>query len=513
MAEPAASRPRPETLTNGTDSSDGRLGELRRLLVGSELAQIARLQSWVDDTDLRAQDLGHLLQTAKIRQNLTALLKSILARNRDLLVDAVSPIVSEIAVKFVTDAIRDFTDSLNEIAEKSVSARALAWRFEAFRTRRDFADIVLSRSRLYAVREVYLIHAKTGVLLEHVAKQAVAKDADMFSSMLTAMQDFGRDSFVGNEKNELENVDFGSFKLWIRHGQRAVLVGAITGKPPSAVKSRFRATLDEIEKDMAPELNVFSGDVAPFQRARPILERCLLGESDPNPKRKYLLPALLGFVLVAAWVAWAAYSYGNRQRWNNYVQKLNATPGIVLTGVDRQGGGYLVKGLRDQLAPDPAALLQGSGIPASKVMFQLAPYQSLDPRLVAVRTMLSERSAIEQYVVRFSQGKWDISDEDLDGIDEIAGHTRSLIAAAGTLNRSVQIELTGHADELGPEDVNVQLSQDRAGQVAAALVAGGVDAKLLTTRGAATSEPVRTGTSERDRSFNRSVSFRVKTSP
>jgi OOP family OmpA-OmpF porin len=513
MAEPASSRPRPETLTNGADSSDGRFGELRRLLVGSELTRIERLEKWLDDPALRTQDLTQLLQSAKIRQSLQNLLKNILARNRELLVEAVSPIVSDIAIKFVAYEVQKFTDRLNEITEKSVSARALTWRFEAFRTGRSFADIVVSRSRLYSVREVYLIQAKTGVMLQHVARQAVAKDADMFSSMLTAMEDFGRDSLVSGENNELENLDFGSFKLWIRHGQRATLVAAIDGKPPTAVKSRLRAALEEIEKDFSAELSSFSGDVTPFQRARPILERCLLGEADLKQRRRYLIPALLGSIVVAALVAWAAFTYIDHQRWNVYVQKLNATPGIVLTGADRQGGRYLVSGLRDQMAADPVALLEGSGIPTNKVTFRLAPYQSLDPRLVAARTLATEKSLVEKYIIRFQQGKWELAPDELDRVDEIVVHIRSMLDAAGRLNRPVQLEMTGHADELGPEDINAQLSQGRAGKVSEALVADGIDPRLLTTRGAGTSEPVRTGTSDRDRSFNRSVSFRAKASP
>ena len=510
MAEPATSRPRPETLSNGADSSDGRLGELRRLLVGSELPQIARAQKWLDDSDLRAKDLSQLLQTTKIRQSLQSLIKNILKHDEQLLIDIVSPFVSEIAKQYVLSEIQKFTDHLNEIAEKSVSARSLAWRLEAFRTNRNFGDIVLSRSRLYSVREVYLIQAKTGILLQHVARQAVAKDADMFSSMLTAMEDFGRDSFVGVDSNELENVDFGKFKLWIRHGQRAVLVGAITGAPPSAMKTRFRETLAEVEKTFAPELTAFTGDVTPFERTRPILEKCLTGESEAQQKRRYLLPVLLCLVVLAAISLWAAFSYAKNQRWNNFTQKLNATPGIVVTRTESQNGGYVVTGLRDDMGPPLTSLLQGSGIPADKVTFHFAPYQSLDPQLVAKRTFQAEKNTIEQYVLRFEQGKWDLSDDDFDGVDEISAHMHSLIDAAGKLHQPVQLELIGHADDLGPERINVQLSQDRAGQVAAALVAAGIDAKLLSTRGAAASEPVRPGNSERDRSFNRSVSFRVK---
>src|SRR5260370_6910756 len=103
MAEPATSRPRPETVANGADSSDGRLGELRRLLVGSELAEIARLQRWVDDSDLRAQDLSHLLQTPKIRQSLQNLITNILSRNQQLLTNPAPPSLSYIPTPHVAN--------------------------------------------------------------------------------------------------------------------------------------------------------------------------------------------------------------------------------------------------------------------------------------------------------------------------------------------------------------------------------------------------------------------------
>lgn len=511
MAEPAPSRPVAEPQSNGADSSDGRLGELRRLLAVPEIAQLARLQKRLEDPDLRTQDLAQILPAPRIRKLLEQLIRNIVKYDRGMVAGVVGEILPGAVKKAVADALRELTESLNEIAEKSVSVRALGWRFEAFRTGKPFNEIVLSRSLLYSVREVFLIHTKTGVLLQEVARAAaVTKDSDSISSMFTAFQDFVHDSFIGTESNEIETIELGSFKFVIQHGQRAMIAGAVDGTPPSALKGVFRRALDEIEKDLADELNSFKGEVTPFERARPVLERCLLGASGPKPRRS-MVPWLVAGLGVAALLALVVLSFVHRQQWNSFVEKLRAEPGIVLTNTETQGSNYVVSGLRDRMAQDPAVLLKGSGIPADKVEFRLEPYLSLDPRFVAARSFDTEKTEIERYVVRFPQGKAEISAVELDGLDEIAARMISLIGISGVLHRTVRLELTGHSDELGPEDINAHLSQDRADQAAEALVNAGVDRHFLTTRGVATKEPVRQGSSDRDRSFNRSVSFRVVT--
>ena len=56
--------------------------------------------------------------------------------------------------------------------------RSLKWRFEAWRTGRPFAEIVLLKTLVYRVDQVFLIHKETGLLLQHVVADEVrAKDA------------------------------------------------------------------------------------------------------------------------------------------------------------------------------------------------------------------------------------------------------------------------------------------------------------------------------------------------
>ena len=55
---------------------------------------------------------------------------------------------------------------------------------------------------------------------------------------------------------------------------------------------------------------------------------------------------------------WLAFSAWRDHRWNAYVESLGQQPGIVVTSSGRQGGHFVIRGLRDPLSADPQALLQ-----------------------------------------------------------------------------------------------------------------------------------------------------------
>lgn len=482
MKEQASTRPPPDPASNGADSDRRKLEELRRLLWGDEQAQLSRLEERLDNPDVRAEEISRILAHAKIRKSLRAVLK----RDSDLVVEALKPVILRSVRQAVTDALRELTESLNQIAEKSVSPRALQWRFEAWRTGKNFSDIVLSRSLLYSVRQVFLIHRKTGVLLQQATKQAITKDADMVTSMLTAIQDFATDSFAGNENKELETLDFGSFKLWIQDGTYARIAGAIDGSPPVGLKGVFRGAIDEIEEKFVHELSSFQGDVAPFDAARPILERCLLGESSPKPRRS-LLPwwVVAIFVLIVVGIAaWVTLAFIQHQRWERYLERLRGEHGIVVTRAEKEGSHYVVAGLRDDLASNPLDLLKGTGLSKDDVTIQFDRYQS--DYFATEHRLDTEKTAIEQSVIRFQTGKSDLVPAEQDHLDEIVSRWRTLTQAATLLQKTLRIEVIGHTDQLGTEQENARLSQDRADQVVEYLVSDGLNRSLVTTRGVAT---------------------------
>ena len=233
MPEPAGGRTKAEG--NGTGASE--LAQLRQLLLGQEIGDLAEIKDRLDDPAKRASEVGRILpealkavRTKKLSEALEPAFErsfhSSVRKHPKELADAIYPVIGPALRSSIRAAIREFAEGLNQMVEKSVSFRALRWRLEARMTGKPYSEILLARSLLYSVEQVFLIHRKSGLLLLHVvaeAQESVLKDADMISGMLTAIQDFFSDSFTEGGQ-DLETVDAGRLKLWIQYGPKAVLV-------------------------------------------------------------------------------------------------------------------------------------------------------------------------------------------------------------------------------------------------------------------------------------------------
>jgi outer membrane protein OmpA-like peptidoglycan-associated protein len=99
--------------------------------------------------------------------------------------------------------------------------------------------------------------------------------------------------------------------------------------------------------------------------------------------------------------------------------------------------------------------------------------------------------------------------------DEASMRPESIAAldrAAVLLKRSTRpIMVEGHTDNVGPLDYNQMLSTARANAVADALVARGVPAARIKTRGIAFAEPIASNATPEGRALNRRVEILVKT--
>ncbi len=76
-------------------------------------------------------------------------------------------------------------------------------------------------------------------------------------------------------------------------------------------------------------------------------------------------------------------------------------------------------------------------------------------------------------------------------------------------NPGVKVEIKGFADELGPEDYNMKLSESRAKAVYDLLVASGVDASRLTFKGYGEDTSVDKASADA-RQMARRASFEIK---
>ena len=76
-------------------------------------------------------------------------------------------------------------------------------------------------------------------------------------------------------------------------------------------------------------------------------------------------------------------------------------------------------------------------------------------------------------------------------------------------NPKVVIELSGHTDDRGSDNYNLNLSQNRAKTVVDYVISKGIDKSRLVAKGYGKSKPVATNETEEGRQLNRRVEFEI----
>lgn len=369
------------------------LDELRDLVLGPYQAQVDKLQERLDNPELRARDVSQVLPEAIARRTtrdrrIELALEPITAKNirasikkdRRVLIEALFPVMGPAIRKAIAAALQGMIQSVNQVLEHSFSIQGLKWRFEALRTRKPFAEIVLVNTLVYQVEQVFLIHRDSGLVLQHAGAGSVeAQDPDLVSGMLTAIKDFIQDSFGAGKEEALETMRVGERVVWIERGPHAFLAAVIRGHPPVDFQDLLRDAVDEIHFKENQSLAAFKGDIAPFETVRYILDSCLQAQfKRERRKPSYLLPILAGAILVALGIG-IFYIYQTHSRWSAYVAGLQDEPGIVVASVVKRSGKRHIFGLRDPLAPDPQKLLTAAGLDPADAVFHFEIYHSFYP--------------------------------------------------------------------------------------------------------------------------------------
>ena len=509
-------------VVHGRASKDEAYERLRTLLIGPEKEQIQRLRERLDNPGLRSEELSDIIAEAlalrasrdgNLRKALQPTMeegfKISVQRHPRVIADTLFPVIGAAVRKSLSSALHGMMESLSQNLEQSVSLRGLGWRIEGWRTGKSFPEIVVLRSLNYRVEQVFLIHQKTGLLLQHVVgKEAVIQDADLVSGMLTAIQDFVRDSFGSfNDTDELEAFQVGEFNVRIMHGPQAFVACVIRGVPPEQVKAVFQTAVEEIHRDFPAELEAFEGDTTPFVRTRMYLESCLVGQMPAVPvgRLRYAWAGIaVVLLLICAWVGW---SIRQNNRWADYVDTLNSVPGIVVTSTASHWGKYFVYGLRDPLAQDPSQTIQNDGFSPEKVKFHWEPYLSPDPKFAAIRDYQSWKDRVEAYGVLFKTSKADVTPESAWTLTELV---RSLFSSADKAGRHVKLQIVGSTDPTGPEALNLKLGPARADAVAEELVHYGIPRdRLLVESSPRLASPPPNPSTAQEEPFERRTSLRV----
>jgi outer membrane protein OmpA-like peptidoglycan-associated protein len=367
------------------------------------------LEYKLNDTDTRTRELAQLLPRA-IRQATQALesanrayipelidslqkpvedcVKQSINQDIRTFADALFPVMGPAIRKAIQESFKSLIQTINQTAEQSLSPQGIAWRLEARRKGVPFSEIVLQKTVVFQVEQVFLIHRETGLLIQHRHREGLEiGDSDAVSAMLTAIQDFVRDSFSSNQTEELDSVEVGDYTVWLERGPYAVLACVIRGIAPLELRNLMRSSLEIIHARYGLLLEQFQGDNQPLQPCKPLLEKTLQSESKKKAQPRSVSPVLIGIlsVILLAAMGWAYSSFQYNRNLTKYIDALQKAPGVVVISTKYQDGKLFIYGMRDPLAAEPLKIAQGFKLSEEDIESFWTPYQDLTPQFVEKR--------------------------------------------------------------------------------------------------------------------------------
>ena len=511
---------------------------LRSLLLAPEQTQLTELRHRIDHTETDAPAVSKVLVeaitlrgkeddrlTTALTPHVQTALTTSVRRNPHVIADAIAPVMGPAIRQAIVRTLQGMMQSFNQTIDHSLSPKGVAWRIEAWRTGRPFAEIVLLHTLRFRVEQLFLIHRDSGLPLHHVASDnTIVHDQHLVSGMLTAIQTFVQESFHTPKGQSLNTLDVGECRVLIEQGPQAILACVVRGTAPGYLRAQIQQTLESIHLDYGDALAAFDGNPANFDATHDRLMDCV--QSQYATPRSRIAP-MTWFILAGASLAicfWGWMAYHHDRQWTHLKQRLNGIPGIVITTFEHNSETLTLAGLRDPLADDPEPILAEAGIPREQITAHWTPFYSLDPHFVEQRTtallrppatatlhydqgqLTASGTASETWATHAAQiaplipgireyhddglrvvsvaelvnqisrisfafdiGSSTLSDIELTNVAQIKTLLEDLRQTALTAGNPYVVETIGDGDPTGPETMNFLLATARAHAVIAAL--------------------------------------------
>ncbi len=148
----------------------------------------------------------------------------------------------------------------------------------------------------YLIEDVFLIHMNGCLLAHETRKYHEEIDADIFSAMLTAVQDFVKDSFKDKNAVGLRKMSFGLSTIFIERGRYSFLVAVVVGTEPRLLPLHMVEILREVEEKYGNILKDWKGWLEDVKGIDEIIKKIIFVSDDVKATAEKIGPSVVSSV-------------------------------------------------------------------------------------------------------------------------------------------------------------------------------------------------------------------------
>jgi hypothetical protein len=127
------------------------------------------------------------------------------------------------------------------------------------------------------IDEMFLM-TPTGMLLKHYTRRLRPdQDADILAGMLTAVQNFVRESFE-ETGGRLKEIRFESYDILLTYSKNVVLAAVISTKKPEKLRNQLKAAASDLEAQFGERISRWSGDRSDLVEIDAVMKKLISGK-------------------------------------------------------------------------------------------------------------------------------------------------------------------------------------------------------------------------------------------
>ncbi len=208
-----------------------------------------------------SQDNTHELSRA-LQSTITPVIVEAIDDNKDKMIDALYPIMGGMISKYVSQALKEFIESINEKVEDGLSVERYKRKVKAKVSGVSESELLLQESAEAHVSSLFIVHKNSGLLISeaHLAENEMS-DAHMVASMASAIKDFINDWIQqSQEHTEIEILSYGNSTLYIDSAGSVYIVAFLDHVPNHEFRSDINTFFADLLKEHSRLFQSFDGD-------------------------------------------------------------------------------------------------------------------------------------------------------------------------------------------------------------------------------------------------------------
>ena len=132
--------------------------------------------------------------------------------------------------------------------------------------------IALAYAKKTIIEEIFLVYEDGSLIAHETRRLRPGVDEEILSSMLTAIQDFVKDSFKDEGDWSLKKLEFGDKNILVERGKHIYIAAIYSGKGGNAILNRMRKTIEKIDEKYGDVLENWDGDLEKLRGTKDMLK-------------------------------------------------------------------------------------------------------------------------------------------------------------------------------------------------------------------------------------------------